>query len=76
MTNLGSARQIVGDQVALQGNLDLAVLLASNSQIKDEADRIMTSFGKIEDGSGYVFNLGHGISKDTRAEAVEAVHQF
>lgn len=80
MTDLGSARQIVGDQVALQGNLDPAVLLASNSQIKDEADRIMTSFGKTEDGSGYIFNLGHGISKDTEIEAVEAlveaVHQF
>lgn len=57
-TPLDEARRRVGDQVALQGNLDPAVLYSSPERIRDEVERILAEFGK---GSGHVFNLGHGI---------------
>ena len=57
-TPLDNARQRVGDKVALQGNLDPAVLYSSPERIRDEVERILAEFGK---GSGHVFNLGHGI---------------
>ncbi|WP_108126372.1 uroporphyrinogen decarboxylase [Saccharospirillum mangrovi] len=57
-TPLDNARQRVGDRVALQGNLDPAVLYSSPDRIRDEVERVLAEFGK---GSGHVFNLGHGI---------------
>ncbi|MGB1092527.1 MAG: uroporphyrinogen decarboxylase [Oceanobacter sp.] len=57
-TDIGSARARVGDRVALQGNMDPSVLYASPATIRAEVKRILTSYGQ---GSGHVFNLGHGI---------------
>jgi uroporphyrinogen decarboxylase len=78
--NLGRARALVGHKVALQGNLDPAILFASPEQIRAEVERTLTSYGKPSDGSGHVFNLGHGISQFTPPESVsamvEAVHSF
>ena len=74
-TALGDARQRVGDVVALQGNLDPAVLFAPPPAIEAEAAATLASFG---DGPGHVFNLGHGISQHTPPDhvtaLVEAVH--
>jgi uroporphyrinogen decarboxylase len=58
---LAEARQRVGDRVALQGNLDPAVLLASKQAIRNQARKTLESFGA---GTGHVFNLGHGITPD------------
>jgi uroporphyrinogen decarboxylase len=78
--NLGRARALVGDKVALQGNLDPAVLFAGPDQIRAEVERALTAFGKPDASSGHVFNLGHGISQFTPPESVaamvEAVHRF
>jgi len=75
--DIGNARQLVGDRVALQGNMDPAVMAASPDAVVREAQRILTAFG---DGSGHVFNLGHGITPDIRPEnvgaLVDAVHDF
>lgn len=75
--NIGEARRRVGDQVALQGNLDPAVLRGPAEVIRKEARRILNDFG---DGPGHVFNLGHGITPDVPPENVsvliEAVRQF
>ncbi|MEL0027265.1 MAG: uroporphyrinogen decarboxylase family protein, partial [Perlucidibaca sp.] len=59
-TDLGLARQRVGDRVALQGNMDPAMLYAPPARIRDEVARILASYGR---GSGHVFNLGHGIEQ-------------
>ena len=73
--DIGEARQRVGTKVALQGNLDPSVLFASPEVITAEVKKILTSYGN---GSGHVFNLGHGISQFTPPEnaaaLVEAVH--
>jgi len=58
---LDEARTRVGDRVALQGNLDPAILLASGDAIRAQVGRVLASFGA---GPGHVFNLGHGITPD------------
>jgi len=78
--DLGLARTRTGDRVALQGNLDPAVLFANPDQIRAEVAAVLHSFGKHQPGSGHVFNLGHGISQHTPPEAVstlvDAVHEL
>lgn len=62
---LAEARARVGDRVALQGNLDPAILLADHQKIEAEAARVLASFGH---GDGHVFNLGHGITPEVPPE--------
>lgn len=75
--NIGDARRRVGDKVALQGNMDPAVLYASPATIRAEVKRILKDFG---DHPGHVFNLGHGITPEVDPEHarvfIEAVHEF
>ncbi|MES2106498.1 MAG: uroporphyrinogen decarboxylase [Pseudomonadota bacterium] len=77
--NLGQARARVGDRVALQGNLDPAVLFAQPEQIREQVTAALASYGKPGAGHGHVFNLGHGISQFTPPESVtvlvETVHE-
>ena len=75
--DIAVARERVGSRVALQGNLDPAVLFSSPDVIRQHAQQVLAGFGR---GSGHVFNLGHGVSQFTPPEhvaaLVEAVHQF
>jgi uroporphyrinogen decarboxylase len=73
--NLGQARARIGAKVALQGNLDPAVLFAEGPQIRAEVGKLLQSFGSHGPASGHVFNLGHGISQFTPPEAVSALVQ-
>ncbi|HTP94374.1 MAG TPA: uroporphyrinogen decarboxylase [Burkholderiales bacterium] len=68
--SLAAARAQVGSRVALQGNLDPAVLLTEPEVVRREAARVLDDFGA---GSGHVFNLGHGISQHTPPENVAAL---
>jgi uroporphyrinogen decarboxylase len=68
--SLKEARVKVGDNVALQGNLDPSVLLSNNSIIKRETLRVLDAYGN---GNGHIFNLGHGITPDVSPEAVKTV---
>ena len=76
-TDIGEARQRVGSKVALQGNMDPAVLYAQPERIREEVKTILASFGR---GSGHVFNLGHGIHQhinpDHAKALVDAVHEL
>ena len=69
-TDIGAARERVGDQVCLQGNMDPTLLNASPERIRDEVAQILTSFGE---GSGHVFNLGHGITPGINPDHVAAM---
>jgi len=69
-TDLTQARKQVGDRVALQGNLDPAVLLAPPQVARREARRVLDAYGS---GSGHVFNLGHGITPAASIDTVQAV---
>jgi len=56
--NLGAARDVLGPQMAVQGNLDPTVLYATKDIIEREVRRIL----KENAGRpGHIFNLGHGI---------------
>lgn len=73
--DIANARQRVGHRVALQGNMDPAILYASPERIRKEASLIVAAYGG---DTGHVFNLGHGIhpaiNPDHVAALVEAVH--
>jgi len=75
--NIDEAQQRVGDQVALQGNMDPCVLYASPDVIRANVKRIIESFGQP---TGHVFNLGHGIHQhinpDNVKVLVDVVHEF
>ncbi|WMY95912.1 MAG: uroporphyrinogen decarboxylase [Arsenophonus sp.] len=68
MTSIDNARFRVGNQVALQGNMDPAVLYASSERIEREVAMILKQFGQ---GSGHVFSLGHGINQDTISKNIK-----
>lgn len=70
--DIGSARARVGAKVALQGNLDPAILLSTPDAIRQEVSNILASYGH---GSGHVFNLGHGITQWTDPELAAAMLQ-
>ena len=76
-TSLAEARELTGDRVALQGNLDPATLRESPDVIRRGVADTLASYGR---GPGHVFNLGHGITPDIDPEhvtaLVEAVHEF
>lgn len=69
-TDLGQARGLTGGRVALQGNMDPALLRAPPARIRQEVVAVLDSYGP---GSGHVFNLGHGITPDIDPEHVRAL---
>ncbi len=68
--DIGQARKRVGDKVALQGNLDPAILLSTPAAIEKEVVNVLASYGQ---GHGHVFNLGHGITQWTPPENAAAM---
>ena len=75
--DIREAKKRVGHKVALQGNMDPSVLYAPAARIEQEVKNILAGFGE---GSGHVFNLGHGIHQDVPTESpkvfVNAIHEF
>lgn len=75
--DIGEVRTRVGTRVALQGNLDPAVLYAPAEVIRREAAGVLEAFGAH---NGHVFNLGHGIQPEVdpanMAVLVDAVHEL
>ncbi|AHG76246.1 uroporphyrinogen decarboxylase [Mannheimia varigena] len=75
--DIADARKRVGDKVSLQGNMDPSVLYATPERIEQEVKNILAGFGN---GSGHVFNLGHGIHLDVPVESpkvfVDAIHNY
>jgi uroporphyrinogen decarboxylase len=76
-TGLGTARDILGPGVAVQGNLDPTLLYGPKPLIEAEVKRILDENGGRP---GHIFNLGHGILPDTPPEnagfMVECVHRL
>ena len=71
--DLGVARARLGDGVAVQGNLDPAVLLGPPSLIRQRTRRVIEAARGDGAGAqapsraarGHIFNLGHGILPET-----------
>ncbi|MFQ5793084.1 MAG: uroporphyrinogen decarboxylase family protein, partial [Acidobacteriota bacterium] len=68
--DLDSAWDTIGEDVAIQGNLDPLLLLAPLDMVLRRADDILSRAGLRP---GHVFNLGHGILPDTPVETVMAL---
>lgn len=69
-TDITQARARVGDKVALQGNMDPSMLYATPERIREEVATILKGFGN---GSGHVFNLGHGVTPGVNPDHVKAM---
>lgn len=76
-TSISDAKATLGDRYALQGNLDPAILRASDEAIHQEVKRILKAYNVK---TGHIFNLGHGITPDINPEKVkvlvECVHNL
>ncbi len=68
--DIRKARERVGQQVALQGNLDPCVLYANPAEISVHVKNLLDDYGK---GGGHIFNLGHGIYPDINPDHVHAM---
>jgi uroporphyrinogen decarboxylase len=64
------ARALAAGRVALQGNLDPAVLFGSEAAVRAGARAVLDAFGPAP---GHIFNLGHGVAPATPVLAVAAL---
>jgi len=62
--NLAELRKLAGPRVAIQGNLDPALLYAPPEVLLDETKEILAQLH----GVGHILNLGHGILPTTPVE--------
>ena len=60
------AADSLGADLALQGNLDPAILVAGGAALDSEVERLLTEFAPFP----HIFNLGHGIVPETPPEHV------
>lgn len=72
-SDIGESRKLIGERVALQGNLKPEILLESEEKIIQSAIEIMDKFGH---GNGHIFNLGHGILPATPVENAKLLIQI
>ena len=73
---IDAAWQRLGEDVAIQGNLEPAAVLAGSELLKSFAADILR---RVAGRRGHIFNLGHGMlpeaSPETIAELVKFVHE-
>ena len=60
----------MNDKVALQGNLDPAILLSNPKSIEEAVKKVLDDYGV---GEGHIFNLGHGITQFTPPENLQVL---
>lgn len=75
--NIADAKQRIGHQVALQGNLDPFELFGAEVAIRASVKKILDNF---QGEAGHIFNLGHGVDQNTPIDHVKVmvdyVHQY
>lgn len=64
---------ILGDEVAIQGNLDPVALYAPWPELQKRAEDVLD---RMKGRNGHIFNLGHGILKTTPVENVKRLVDF
>jgi uroporphyrinogen decarboxylase len=62
--DLAALRKTLGPKIALQGNVDPAILLGPTGKIREATQRALSQLN----GVGHILNLGHGIFKQTLVE--------
>jgi uroporphyrinogen decarboxylase len=63
--SLDTAWQRLGHDCSVQGNLDPAVLLASHEVLRRSVENVLQA---AANRPGHIFNLGHGVHKETPVE--------
>jgi uroporphyrinogen decarboxylase len=71
--DLDAAWRLIGEDVAIQGNLDPTVLMAEPAYIRDRVRDVLARAGGRP---GHIFNLGHGVLPDTPVDHVRALVDF
>ena len=66
-TDPRKARQLVGEEKTLQGNLDPSILYASPEVIRKKTQEMLSNFGTRR----HIANLGHGVYPDVDPEHVK-----
>lgn len=70
---LADAWQMIDPDRAIQGNLDPAVLLADEAEIRRQVDDILE---QAAGRAGHIFNLGHGILPQTPVASARALVDY
>ena len=68
--DIENALNYIPEAVALQGNLDPAILLSNEKVIQTYVNKLLSC---IQYKKGYIFNLGKGIEKDTPVSNVNTM---
>lgn len=71
--DLNDARKQLGNKVAIQGNMDPTILLTTPKKIRDYAAKQLAG---VKDKRGYIFNIGHGVIKETPEQNVKVLVDF
>jgi len=72
-TPLSTARTLVDARLGLQGNMDPRVLFAPQAVIEQQLQQYLAFF---HEHPNWIFNLGHGVHKDTPLENVRFVTEW
>lgn len=67
--SLSQAAHLAGPKIALQGNMDPALLACSWESLEPEVGKILEESQGV--ANGYVFNLGHGVLPESKLENLE-----
>jgi uroporphyrinogen decarboxylase len=75
LVELSEAARRTQGRIALQGNLDPAMLYGSPDAVRMQVRAVLDSYAEGNGGSreGHVFNLGHGLSPDMNPDHVAAL---
>ncbi|HEY4417112.1 MAG TPA: uroporphyrinogen decarboxylase [Verrucomicrobiae bacterium] len=68
--SLASARKIIPEKIALQGNLPPALLVEATPEIVAHETKIILETMR---GRGHIFNLGHGVTPEAKLENISAL---
>ncbi len=75
--NISDAWSVIGNDLAIQGNLDPVALFSSSSYVTEKARQIIDDVGSRP---GHIFNLGHGVLPQTPVDnvlkLVDEVHEY
>ena len=69
---INDAFEMLGENFAVQGNLDPVVLFASEGEVRKQTRDVLD---RAAGRRGHIFNLGHGILPETPVENVIALVQ-
>lgn len=70
MMPLDWARDNLQNNVIIQGNLDPVMLLTGGKALEKSVIDILETFSNTSNDNGFIFNLGHGVIKETPPEHV------